>query len=455
VVNPNSRVGYLADPSVVKKIQVANLDDALTTRTNRSIPDLQAIRYMKVKAVLEPTGLWVTPESLNIPGQKFTGTVAENRVEGEFEIEHPVYDGSGAPTFPPDYGGIETLQPYLEAGELIQSDDPVLIEKAEEIVSGASNSWEAAVLLSRWVAQNIDYAIPGGGNARNTYDTRSGECGSHSFLLAAFCRAVGIPARVVWGCMYIPNYGGAFGQHAWNEIYMGDAGWVPLDSTANENDFLDSGHIRVGEYGSMSTALNPVSMEILEYRVGDGASESGGENDRYQDYLGEFTFAAAGMTVTTQVQDGILAIDIPGKVVLGLNDPDDLGRWYAKLSDQVFAEFPRDDSGLVTALLLHEMVRMPKQSEAETVPEEVPEQYRSHLGVFHFPQVGADFTVIWEDGSLAVEDPLAQKTVHLNLPDDSGGWLDEFDKNTIRFEMDDAGSISAMLIDSATRFERN
>ena len=121
----------------------------------------------------------------------------------------------------------------------------------------------------------------------------------------------------------------------------------------------------------------------------------------------------------------------------------------------MYAEFPRNESGVVTTLLLHEMVRMPKKSEAETVPEEVPEQYRSHLGVFHFPQVGADFTVIWEDGSLAVEDPLAQKTVHLQSPDDSGGWLDEFDKNTIRFETDDAGAISAMLIDTVTPFERN
>ena len=43
---------------------------------------------MKVRAKIEPTGLQVTPESLNVPGQKFAGTVEENLVEGVFEIEH-------------------------------------------------------------------------------------------------------------------------------------------------------------------------------------------------------------------------------------------------------------------------------------------------------------------------------------------------------------------------------
>ena len=41
---------------------------------------------------------------------------------------------------------------------------------------------------------------------------RAGERSSHFILLATFCRAVAIPARVVWGCMYSPNFGGAFGQ---------------------------------------------------------------------------------------------------------------------------------------------------------------------------------------------------------------------------------------------------
>jgi hypothetical protein len=232
---------------------------------------------------------------------------------------------------------------------------------------------------------------------------------------------------------------------------MGEAGWIPVDATANEYDYVDSGHIRVGEYQSVTTGLNPVSVEILEYRAGENRAEDEG---RYADYLGRYNLPQAGMTLTAKVQDGILAIDIPNKVVLGLNDPDDQGRWYAKLSDQLYVEFTRDDGGKVQSLLLHEMIRMGRVSEPETVPEETPETYRAHLGVFRMPQAGADFTVVWENDSLAVQDPLAGKTVHLQLPDETGGWLDEYDKNTIRFQVGEDGTVHAMLIDSVTPFQR-
>jgi transglutaminase-like putative cysteine protease len=263
-----NRVSYRADPSVVNRIKMVNLDDTLCARVGVFIADVQAITYMKVRATLEPTGLWVTPEGLNVPGQQFTGTISNNLIEGVFEIEHTRYDGAAAPAFPVDFGHDQTLGRYLMPEAFIESDDPVLILQALEITAGSKDSWEAACRLSRWVAQNIGYAIPGGGTARKTYDLKAGECGAHAMLLAAFCRAVGIPARVVWGCMYAPSYGGVFGQHGWNEIYMGPAGWIPVDATAGEIDFVDSGHLRIGVYESPVTALNPRQMQVLAYRAG-------------------------------------------------------------------------------------------------------------------------------------------------------------------------------------------
>ncbi len=260
---PNNRKMYLTDRSVVDRIKLAKVDDNLFVKVDVAIADVQAISYMKVKASVEPTGLWVTREGLNITGQRFTGTINDNLVEGIFEIEHKRYDGSDAPAFPPDFSKDQSLKKYLEPEERLESDDPVLIKKAQEITKGSKDSWEAACRLSKWVAENIAYAIPGGGTARKTYDIKAGECGAHSLLLAAFCRAVGIPARVVWGCMYVPNYGGAFGQHGWSEIYMGKAGWITVDATANEIDYVDSGHIRIGEYQSMALPLIPKKWRCL------------------------------------------------------------------------------------------------------------------------------------------------------------------------------------------------
>ncbi|MHC4910905.1 MAG: transglutaminase-like domain-containing protein, partial [Planctomycetota bacterium] len=254
---------YLADPSVRKRIELVNRDENILIRTNVTIPNIQRISFMKVEAVLEPTGQWITVEDLNVPGQRFTGTVIENRIEGVFEVEHVHFDGAGAMPYPLPAIDDASLRPYLQPSPFVESGDPVLIRKAEELAAGSADAWDAAVRLSRWVADNITYEIPGGGTARRTYDMRAGECGSHSILLATFCRALGIPSRVVWGCMYTPNLGGAFGQHAWTEVFMGDAGWIPVDSTAHEADFVDSGHIRLGEHQSLSIALNAKSMQVL------------------------------------------------------------------------------------------------------------------------------------------------------------------------------------------------
>ena len=267
----NNRKVYLADRQVVDRIKVANMDASYFTKTHVSISDVQAITYMKLQVRIEPTGIVLKSADLNVPGQKFSGTVKDNLVEGIFEINHAKYDGKDAPAFPPPFGDDSQLKKFLEPERFIEADDPVLAGKAREITSGAADSWQAATRLSRWVADNISYAIPGGGSARKTFDIRAGECGGHSMLLAALCRAVGIPARVVFGAMYAPNFGGGFGQHGWNEIYMGRAGWVPVDATAFETDFVDSGHIRVSVLQSAAAnAFNGREITVLDYKLGTG-----------------------------------------------------------------------------------------------------------------------------------------------------------------------------------------
>ena len=451
-----NRVSYRADPSVVNKIKMANVDDTLFARVDVAIADIQAISYMKVKAKIEPSGVWATEEGLNVPGQRFAGSVSNNLIEGVFEIEHKRYDGAGAPAFPPSFTADESLKEYLQAEPLIESDDPVLIEKAREITAGSKDSWEAACRLSRWVAENISYAIPGGVTARKTYDLKAGECGAHAILLAAFCRSQGIPARVVWGCMYTPNYGGAFGQHGWSEIYMGQAGWIPVDATVSEIDHVDSGHIRIGILRSPTVALNPRKMEVLDYKAGSMQMGQAEEtpSDKYHAYIGEYTNASDKRAVKVFVQGGNLALDIPGKVVLAMNDPDEEGLWRCKLAPQLFLKFNKDGSGKVVQMELHQIIPLPRRSGPPEASTEVPERFRPYLGKYFLAALQAEFRVLYRNGSLAIYDPLEKKTVGLRPPDANGRWVDEFDKNTILFDRDGQGSVSAMKIDSTTRFRR-
>ena len=452
---PNNRIIYLTDASVVKKIEIANLDESIASKVNVSIADIGSITYMKVRANVAPTGLIVSPETLNVPGQKFTGTVTGNLIEGIFEIEHPKYDGTNAPPLPPDFSGDESLREYLEADDLAESDDPVLIKQAREITDGSKDSWEATVRIAQWVSDEISYAIPGGMTARNTYDLRAGECGAHSILVVALCRAVGIPARMIWGCMYIPNFGGAFGQHGWNEIHMGEAGWIPIDATATEVDFVDSGHIRVGSYSSFSTALNPQEMEVLDYRIGSGEATESAEAEiaKYDPYVGDYLSPDGSRTFKVFVQHGSLTLDIPQQMALAMNDPDEEGRWVCTLTNNLYLTFAMNDDGEAGEMHIHEIILMNRRSDPEST-EGVPEKYVPYLGEYFLGAVQAMFTVRFDENRLVIDNPLENNTISLQDPDDNGGWLDQYNKNTIYFVKDGEGKVTALKIDSKNIFPR-
>lgn len=239
---------------------------------------------------------------------------------------------------------------------------------------------------------------------------------------------------------------------------MGKAGWITVDATANEIDYVDSGHIRIGEYQSMVTALNPKKMEVLDFRAGSmkmGQAEEEA-SQMYKAYVGEYNNPSTKTVLKVFVQGGGLAVDIPGKVVLALNDPDEKGVWYCKMSNQLYFTFKRKYLGFgkVVKMELHQIIPLPRKSGPEKVNNDVPEKFRPYLGTYSLAALRADFTVLYKDGSLAVDDPLAKKIVKLQLPNEKGRWLDEFDKNTIFFELDNQGNVESMKIDSVDKFRR-
>ena len=437
----------LADKSVKKQIQSVNFDEVLFGKVNKVIGDFKSISYMEVQGTIRSTGEWLTAETLSVPGQTFTGTVKENLINGVFIIEHKKYDGVGAPAFPSDFSDNKQLIKYLEPEDYIESNDPLLIKKAKEITEGSADSWEASVRISKWVSENITGAIPGGVTARKTFDTRGAECSGHSRLVTALCRGVGIPARMVICCMYSTYYGGSFGQHAWNEVFMGEAGWIPIDATIFEIDYVDCGHIRLGE----KTSFNPVEMEILNYKVDDKSMEETERipsevQKRFNKYLGNYTFPETGKVFKVLVQGENLAVDIPDKMVLVLNEPDEKNMWHAKLSPMVYFSFKENSDGIVTEMEFHQVIPMSKKSEPDSIDKEIPLRFRSYLGKYFLAQVQAEFEVSYRNGSLAVYDPFEKIFVGLQLPDEKGRWVDEFNKNAIAFEKNDEGKVTAMKI---------
>jgi transglutaminase-like putative cysteine protease len=256
----------LTDSAVVDRAGTYDYDKDFFIRTNRHIPEIRSISHMETEVTLGPAP-GISRSDLNCPGQRFAGTVEEGVIDGVFNVSHSRYEGKNAPVFPDRSERDPELDQYLRPGIRIESDDPVLSGKAEEITAGSGNRWDAACRIARWVGDNISGLASG--SARETYDSRKGLCGEKSLLTAAFCRAVGIPARVVWGYMYTLEYGGSFGQHAWNEVYMDSAGWIPLDATIGEYDYVDSGHIRLGILVKPGIRIDEGRIQILDYGTSD------------------------------------------------------------------------------------------------------------------------------------------------------------------------------------------
>lgn len=254
---------YLSDLSVMERLSTGNWDDLIFVRTNEQIGDIHGISSMTVQVDLDAfpgPGM----QDLDVPGQSFRGSLSGNSLKGSFEVRHLLYSGEGALPFGSHQTLPGDLSKYLQPEELIQSEDPDIVTLAQELTAGSEDFWEAACRLSRWVTDSIAGSVYGG-SALETLQRGNGSCGSQSMLLAALCRASGIPARVVWGCVYTPEYGGSFGHHGWNEIYVGEPGWIPVDATLHEPDYLDSGHIRLGVLRTNATVINFREMKILQY----------------------------------------------------------------------------------------------------------------------------------------------------------------------------------------------
>jgi TolA-binding protein len=440
---------YLADKSVTGKITFANLDKEFIAVVGRYIPDIPDLEWLKVKAEINSYGEALTVGSLNFPGQLFIGTVNGSKVDGIFEIEPVAYKGENAPPFPPDFSAEKGLKKYLSPETLIESDDPLIISEADRITSGSEDSWEAIVRLSKWVAENIAGALPGGISAINSLRTMEAECGGHSRLLAAFSRAVGIPARVIVGCMYTNYYGGGFGQHAWTEVYMGDAGWIPVDATISEIDYIDAGHIRLGE----NATFRPVRMEIIDLR--SGAAETDEVIDaELREMTGSFINLQKYRMFRIVSKEGGLAIDIPGRAVLQLNPPDETGRWFPKLTREISLLPKENDSGVIDKIIFHEYIRLKKTSQPEAELNEIPDEFRELTGHYQLAPGRLSLDVMFASDTMSTQDPENKARGRINYKKEGDTWIDESGNYEIRFICNSEGKTTALILSSGTPFVR-
>jgi transglutaminase-like putative cysteine protease len=162
---------------------------------------------------------------------------------------------------------------YVAPEPLIESDDPAIRAEAERAVGRIAGTRARAERLTRYVNGLLEkkptMSIP---SAREVLRTKVGDCNEHTALFVAMARAIGIPARIDVGLVFVR---GAFYYHAWPEVYI-DAGngrglWLPVDPTLNQFP-ADATHVRLARGGlEKQTVILPLvgrlKMTILDLEL--------------------------------------------------------------------------------------------------------------------------------------------------------------------------------------------
>lgn len=160
---------------------------------------------------------------------------------------------------------VDTFWEFLRSTVTIQSTAPEIVRTARRIVNGADNAAVAAQKIADWVFQSLHKeAVASLPNAVDVLKNMKGDCNEHAVLFAALSRAVGIPAKVVVGLVYLRD---GFYYHAWNEVFLGK--WIPVDATFAE---FPASAVRLklaeGELSEQAQVLGVVSrikIRVLEF----------------------------------------------------------------------------------------------------------------------------------------------------------------------------------------------
>jgi hypothetical protein len=214
------------------------------------------------KLVVRLEGVDLASPDVQGAGQTVTGNVVEVR---DAETLKAVAGETG-------------LESWLRPELFLESDAPEIVAEATKAAAGATEPRLIAERLTRYVNALLEkkptVSLP---SALEVLRTRVGDCNEHTALYVAMARALGLPARIAVGLVYVR---GGFYYHAWPEVYIqegrGRGLWLPVDPTLNQFP-ADATHIRLARGGldrqaAILPAIGHAKMRVIEVAVKAGST---------------------------------------------------------------------------------------------------------------------------------------------------------------------------------------
>jgi hypothetical protein len=159
-----------------------------------------------------------------------------------FDLQvHPVRHGDGAASSEP------AAAEYLASCPFINCDEKAVKELARKAAGDETDPWKKAVRLEKWVHANlrVDQSTPMTPAAQTARDL-CGDCRNHALLLAALCRAEGVPSRIAVGLLYVDKAKQPqMGFHMWTEVYI-NGRWLGIDGIVGKGG-VGGSHIKIAD----------------------------------------------------------------------------------------------------------------------------------------------------------------------------------------------------------------
>ncbi len=134
---------------------------------------------------------------------------------------------------------------FTQSSYFITSADAKVIQLARQAVGIEKDPWKKALRIEKWVHDNMrstngEELAPADHVARHL----EGDCTEYAMLMAAMCRAEGIPSRTAMGMVYADTETGpVMAFHMWTEVWVA-AEWIPLDATMGRG-YVGAAHLKV------------------------------------------------------------------------------------------------------------------------------------------------------------------------------------------------------------------
>jgi CubicO group peptidase (beta-lactamase class C family) len=176
-----------------------------------------------------------------------------------------------------------------------------------------------------------------------------------------------------------------------------------------------------------------------------------GTSEDYQPYIGKYiaNFGQFQDTIfTVLVQNDRLAVDVPGQQVFELKEPDEEGKWYFAITNDVAISFERDEADNVVGMKMYQAgmtFDLPK--EGVEIAAEIPlDELQKYLGSYRSEELKLTVEVLIQNNRLAVDAP-GQMVYELYPPDEDGMWVFRVTPDiSVRFNETPTGQVDSLTM---------